>query len=69
VLDAGYLTVVAACKRYPDLSQSQLRSAIQRGQVPHKHIGRMLAMKQKDVRTFVKLTRRWAEMKARGKRA
>lgn len=64
VLDAGYLTVVEACKRYPDLSQSQLRSAIQRGQIPHKHIGRMLAMKQKDVRTLVKLTRRWKETKA-----
>lgn len=69
VLDAGYLTVVEACKRYPGLTEPQLRSAIQRKRIPAKHIGRMLAMKQKDVRTFVKLTRRWAEMKARANRA
>lgn len=59
VLDAGYLTIVEACRRYTDLSENQLRWAVTTKRIPSKRIGRMIALKQKDVRTFVKLQRRW----------
>ncbi len=65
VLAAGYLTVKEACQRYPDLTQARLRDAVQHGRIPSRRIGRMIALKQKDVRRFVKIMRRWAEMKAR----
>lgn len=64
VLDAGYLTVVEACRRYPDVTETQLRWAVASGRVPSRRIGRMIALKQKDVRTFVKLQRRWKTAEA-----
>lgn len=63
VLDAGYLTVVEACRRYPDVTETQLRWAVASKRIPSKRIGRMIALKQKDVRTFVKLQRCWTPVK------
>lgn len=64
VVAASYLTVKLACAQYPDMPEIKLRAAVQTGRVPSIRIGRMIALKQKDVRTFVKGMRRWKEMQA-----
>lgn len=68
ILAMGYLTVAEACRRYTDLSPEALRDAIRKGRVVARHIGRMLAMRQKEVRRYVKIRRRWKEMKAHAQR-
>lgn len=64
VAAAGYLTIMEACKRYPETTEEQLRDAVAHDRIPSKRIGRLIALKQRDVRMFVKIARRWKEMKA-----